>query len=171
MAARHDPGFEGRPRGVGRKHDEGLVLEDDARAGPALILQRATDHAGAIAVPEAARARRLVAKTGRLDADRVQLRVRVLERGARRTAVVVEDQAMLERPVARVMLVTVDIRLDDLLDLVPRQLRRGRPMIGAADQHLAGPDRVALPEAALRSEEHTSELQSPMYLVCRLLLQ
>src|SRR5437879_12660988 len=56
---------------------------------------------------------------------------------------------MLERPIARVMLVAVDIRLDDLLDLVPRQLRRGRPMIGAADQHLAGPDRVALPEAAL----------------------
>src|SRR5437879_11601388 len=25
--------------------------------------------------------------------------------------------------------------------------------------------------AALRSEEHTSELQSPMYLVCRLLLE
>src|SRR5437764_11321655 len=27
-----------------------------------------------------------------------------------------------------------------------------------------------LTKAALRSEEHTSELQSPMYLVCRLLL-
>src|SRR5436189_1447480 len=27
------------------------------------------------------------------------------------------------------------------------------------------------PEAELRSEEHTSELQSPMYLVCRLLLE
>src|SRR5437764_2977292 len=26
-------------------------------------------------------------------------------------------------------------------------------------------------ERALRSEEHTSELQSPMYLVCRLLLE
>src|SRR5436189_3215512 len=26
-------------------------------------------------------------------------------------------------------------------------------------------------KAALRSEEHTSELQSPMYLVCRLLLE
>src|SRR5437763_10647989 len=31
---------------------------------------------------------------------------------------------------------------------------------------------AALPDpAALRSEEHTSELQSPMYLVCRLLLE
>src|SRR5437762_4632202 len=29
----------------------------------------------------------------------------------------------------------------------------------------------ALPGIALRSEEHTSELQSPMYLVCRLLLE
>src|SRR5437762_10649429 len=27
------------------------------------------------------------------------------------------------------------------------------------------------PKAAARSEEHTSELQSPMYLVCRLLLE
>src|SRR5437879_8807039 len=27
------------------------------------------------------------------------------------------------------------------------------------------------PERVLRSEEHTSELQSPMYLVCRLLLE
>src|SRR5437762_12755770 len=27
------------------------------------------------------------------------------------------------------------------------------------------------PDAATRSEEHTSELQSPMYLVCRLLLE
>src|ERR1017187_4057440 len=32
--------------------------------------------------------------------------------------------------------------------------------------HRAGPD-----PAAHRSEEHTSELQSPMYLVCRLLLE
>src|SRR5437879_275941 len=27
------------------------------------------------------------------------------------------------------------------------------------------------PEMSIRSEEHTSELQSPMYLVCRLLLE
>src|SRR5437763_8080719 len=31
--------------------------------------------------------------------------------------------------------------------------------------------RVALQGFGLRSEEHTSELQSPMYLVCRLLLE
>src|SRR5437879_7904054 len=30
---------------------------------------------------------------------------------------------------------------------------------------------IALIVVALRSEEHTSELQSPMYLVCRLLLE
>src|SRR5437762_5091841 len=30
---------------------------------------------------------------------------------------------------------------------------------------------LAACEGALRSEEHTSELQSPMYLVCRLLLE
>src|SRR3712207_7369368 len=36
-----------------------------------------------------------------------------------------------------------------------------------ADQHGADPSRVA----AVRSEEHTSELQSRQYLVCRLLLE
>src|SRR5437762_11318608 len=37
---------------------------------------------------------------------------------------------------------------------------------------LAGEDRRAHePAAEARSEEHTSELQSPMYLVCRLLLE
>src|SRR5437762_3849586 len=34
-----------------------------------------------------------------------------------------------------------------------------------------GPTRRGLLCAAARSEEHTSELQSPMYLVCRLLLE
>src|SRR5437764_10187739 len=34
------------------------------------------------------------------------------------------------------------------------------------------PDRIRMPlSARRRSEEHTSELQSPMYLVCRLLLE
>src|SRR5437764_9868933 len=33
------------------------------------------------------------------------------------------------------------------------------------------PDVPALSGVAVRSEEHTSELQSPMYLVCRLLLE
>src|SRR5437764_5880414 len=32
-------------------------------------------------------------------------------------------------------------------------------------------DIAACPACARRSEEHTSELQSPMYLVCRLLLE
>src|SRR5437764_8415450 len=41
--------------------------------------------------------------------------------------------------------------------------RRDRPRI---------PPRIALQVSNLaRSEEHTSELQSPMYLVCRLLLE
>src|SRR3712207_8306868 len=39
----------------------------------------------------------------------------------------------------------------------------------AADHHPAGPDR--LPQPRVRSEEHTSELQSRQYLVCRLLLE
>src|SRR5437762_8370969 len=37
---------------------------------------------------------------------------------------------------------------------------------GAIDSTMVQPD-----ESGRRSEEHTSELQSPMYLVCRLLLE
>src|SRR5437762_6636623 len=57
---------------------------------------------------------------------------------------------------------------------------RARPVaagLGAAEQAerldaLPGLQRVHEPDAAEpRSEEHTSELQSPMYLVCRLLLE
>src|SRR5207244_12707150 len=52
----------------------------------------------------------------------------------------------------------------------PRR-RRG----GVQRQGRVGPDRVVRGEAqadgTLRSEEHTSELQSPDHLVCRLLLE
>src|SRR5437764_1995185 len=46
--------------------------------------------------------------------------------------------------------------------------RRGGAVIGHAVSRGYGP-RVIV--GARRSEEHTSELQSPMYLVCRLLLE
>src|SRR5437762_7534750 len=44
------------------------------------------------------------------------------------------------------------------------------PAVPAA-QITAGLIGAALADLAARSEEHTSELQSPMYLVCRLLLE
>src|SRR5437879_8940448 len=54
----------------------------------------------------------------------------------------------------------------------PAGLRRASALVTVAvsvAEHERGRD----PELALeaRSEEHTSELQSPMYLVCRLLLE
>src|SRR5437763_3131960 len=52
------------------------------------------------------------------------------------------------------------VHLDDQLERLAHELR------------LVGFRPWVLPEAQLvRSEEHTSELQSPMYLVCRLLLE
>src|SRR5437762_10044747 len=42
---------------------------------------------------------------------------------------------------------------------------------GPATSDEAGGRRRGVAPAVLRSEEHTSELQSPMYLVCRLLLE
>src|SRR3712207_8990852 len=46
-------------------------------------------------------------------------------------------------------------------------LRRSLPL---AEKLLVGPT-VGLPPSSFRSEEHTSELQSRQYLVCRLLLE
>src|SRR3712207_8618498 len=49
---------------------------------------------------------------------------------------------------------------------------RGALPAAAADAHrLADAARAPLREGHLRSEEHTSELQSRQYLVCRLLLE
>src|SRR3712207_8393817 len=68
-------------------------------------------------------------------------------------------------------------RLDVLLprrlfeaDAVQRRLEPVPPRVaaGQAEVVLGG---LVLPERALRSEEHTSELQSRQYLVCRLLLE
>src|SRR2546426_6209267 len=47
-----------------------------------------------------------------------------------------------------------------------RQRRHGRPLRGTTRGGAGGGDR-----GPLRSEEHTSELQSPCNLVCRLLLE
>src|SRR5437764_11674551 len=38
-------------------------------------------------------------------------------------------------------------------------------------RHIVGANLVGHDSHGVRSEEHTSELQSPMYLVCRLLLE
>src|SRR5437879_12709330 len=43
--------------------------------------------------------------------------------------------------------------------------------LAAIGDDVRGHSRSQLRVAFLRSEEHTSELQSPMYLVCRLLLE
>src|SRR5437764_13121290 len=49
------------------------------------------------------------------------------------------------------------------------------PILGLVVATLAcrglGLERASLGVGVVRSEEHTSELQSPMYLVCRLLLE
>src|SRR6266550_2968886 len=73
----------------------------------------------------------------------------MLQRGTGRPAMVVEHQHVLERRVARVLPIAVDIRLYDLLNLPARQQGRRGSVIGAADQHLAGADGVALPEPAI----------------------
>src|SRR5436189_3230904 len=58
------------------------------------------------------------------------------------------------------------------LHAAPRTVR-ARPQAAAAHERSRGGARHDAGErvGAHRSEEHTSELQSPMYLVCRLLLE
>src|SRR2546426_6832748 len=66
-----------------------------------------------------------------------------------------------------------------LLQVPPRLLRHLAPgAIAARERHGAyprvgddAPHRLVLEEHRPRSEEHTSELQSPCNLVCRLLLE
>src|SRR5437879_9890897 len=64
---------------------------------------------------------------------------------------------------------------DDFLDLEGREPERLRISDGRRERgiHAVDVDRKVHLVAVdgLRSEEHTSELQSPMYLVCRLLLE
>src|SRR5256885_11827479 len=50
------------------------------------------------------------------------------------------------------------------LEPAAREVLARRPLGAAEDPHVAA-------EAVVRSEEHTSELQSPCNLVCRLLLE
>src|SRR5258708_11893955 len=53
----------------------------------------------------------------------------------------------------------------------PFALRRIRPPLGSGVPALIPARRSASPLTHTRSEEHTSELQSPDHLVCRLLLE
>src|SRR3712207_8249062 len=73
------------------------------------------------------------------------------------------------------------------LQVGPRELGQRRGYLSARDWGLAkcqlrrklnrrharhaGPGRISIQAAVTRSEEHTSELQSRQYLVCRLLLE
>src|SRR5690348_17977659 len=49
--------------------------------------------------------------------------------------------------------------------------RRGALELGARAQLIPAGASVGVDEQPVRSEEHTSELQSPVHLVCRLLLE
>src|SRR5947209_15051552 len=59
---------------------------------------------------------------------------------------------------------------DELLDIVPLVKRRGARLIAITGNPQSAPDQRDYIQQ-LRSEEHTSELQSRQYLVCRLLLE
>src|SRR5207249_2953283 len=53
----------------------------------------------------------------------------------------------------------------------PRRVEEARHEEAGLDGHVAVPDHEVLREEEVRSEEHTSELQSRFDLVCRLLLE
>src|SRR5437764_7260299 len=70
------------------------------------------------------------------------------------------------RPGDRIVTTRTDYPSNQLMYLSLAQ-RAGVETVRADDLSEGGVD----PESVRRSEEHTSELQSPMYLVCRLLLE
>src|SRR5258708_21268647 len=53
----------------------------------------------------------------------------------------------------------------------PTRPARGKAASASRPQEAPPPSATGLLVAAMRSEEHTSELQSPDHLVCRLLLE
>src|SRR5690348_17409686 len=70
---------------------------------------------------------------------------------------------------------TTEIYTLSLHDALPIWIVRDGMLAGrVGGDHGRGPDggdRLAQEAAVVRSEEHTSELQSPVHLVCRLLLE
>src|SRR5437762_4638606 len=63
-----------------------------------------------------------------------------------------------------------DLRLQQLAERLIG-VEREDPIVGRLLRRPVFLTSVAAPSSLDRSEEHTSELQSPMYLVCRLLLE
>src|SRR5437764_14563707 len=64
------------------------------------------------------------------------------------------------------------LSLHDALPIFPAAAERSSAAAAGSDVHAVRKPRLAWRHVlASRSEEHTSELQSPMYLVCRLLLE
>src|SRR5437762_5852382 len=66
------------------------------------------------------------------------------------------------------------LSLHDALPILPPGIEPRRVSVDAIEHWMiyqGHPDVGAILHVHARSEEHTSELQSPMYLVCRLLLE
>src|SRR3712207_7023173 len=86
---------------------------------------------------------------------------------------------MIRRPPRSTLFPYTTLFRSGQLDLKLALRRRGVPGEDVEDDRGAVDDRdlerllevALLPRAQLRSEEHTSELQSRQYLVCRLLLE
>src|SRR5437879_9220751 len=64
-----------------------------------------------------------------------------------------------------------DTATTEIYTLSLTTLFRSREESGQLARPADGVLHLAVPHGGERSEEHTSELQSPMYLVCRLLLE
>src|SRR5258708_11358398 len=63
------------------------------------------------------------------------------------------------------------LSLHDALPICPRDLERAGAAVGGAQIRQSRSSEWTDPGPGDRSEEHTSELQSPDHLVCRLLLE
>src|SRR2546423_14200867 len=96
MTARHDPGLERRAGRIGRKGHEGVVLEHDARTGTQLLIEGPAEDAATLLLVETPPTLQLLGEGRRDQADRIELRMRMLPRRARPATVGIEGRYMLE---------------------------------------------------------------------------
>src|SRR5712692_8036766 len=92
VPAWQQPGLERKPRGVRRQRDNLRALQDHTPAGRDLLPDDVAEDAALFRRVMASRALDLLAHEVGDDRQRDELRMRVLERRARRSTMVLEDQ-------------------------------------------------------------------------------
>src|SRR5713101_4034880 len=143
---RQNPHLKRKPRRIRGEGDEMLVVADYPYAGVLLLADDVAEDAAFFLVVVVPAAFHLLVDQLRHDGQGNELRVRMLQRGASRFAVILEDQDVAEALVVLQVEHAVAIRPEDILHgpLGKRGERSG--VIRRLDDHLVRPDSVHLVE-------------------------